>query len=291
MPEKDSRRERIFKVAEELRKKSSVRDKGFRVVITGKGGAGKTTLTAFLSKLFKRDGFNVLAVDEDPQVNLPYALGIPPETKIIPVSRNIDYVEEKTGARPGEAWGVMLSLNPDVSDVVDRFGLRTDDGINMLIMGSVIQAATGCLCPENALLDAIVRYISLRKGEIILMDTQAGVEHFGRALAKGFSQAIIITEPSFNSFQVAVNSLQLSRELGIPHVYLAINKVRSSKEEEKIKRIAGKSLNSFDKVFSLPYDEIVLETEPDVTPILEKNSPYSKEVLRIKEALKKHMEE
>ncbi len=282
----DPRREALFEAAEQIKRKAATtKDKGFRVVITGKGGAGKTTLTALLAKLLKREGLNVLAVDEDPQINLPYALGIPPEQEIVPVSRNIDYVEEKTGARPGEAWGVMLTLNPDVSDVVDRFGLRTQDGINLLVMGSVVQAATGCLCPENALLDAIVRYISLREGEVILMDTQAGVEHFGRALAQGFSQAIIITEPSFNALQVALHSAKLAGELEIPHIYLAVNKVRTPQDREKIYRLGGERLRQFEEIFFLPYDERVLSTEPDVSPLIGTDSPYVKEAARIKEAL------
>ena len=78
-----------------------------------------------------------------------------------------------------------MSLNHDVSDVVERFGMKGPGGVNILVMGTVIQAATGCLSPENTLLDAVIRYINLRENEIILLDTQAGVEHFGQALARG----------------------------------------------------------------------------------------------------------
>ena len=56
-----------------------------------------------------------------------------------------------------------------------------------MVMGTVVQAATGCICPENALPDAVMDYTVLRKREAILMDTQAGMEHFGRAVSEGFS--------------------------------------------------------------------------------------------------------
>jgi CO dehydrogenase maturation factor len=282
MPKQDPRRQKLLDTAEQIRSLQSADNKNsFRVVITGKGGVGKTTFTSILTKLLARKTFKVLAVDEDPQINLPYSLGLPLDMEITPSSRNVDYIEEKTGARPGEVWGAMLRLNPDVSDVVDRFGIKVDDNINLIVMGSVIQAAAGCLCPENALLDSIVKFIALREGEVILLDTQAGVEHFGRALAQGFKQTVIITEPTFNAYQVAKHSATLSRQLDIPYVHLVVNKVKSEEQFEKFKKVAGDSLQNFNEVFVLPYDENILETEPDVTPLLDMDTPYIQSMKKI----------
>ena len=82
--------------------------KGIRVVITGKGGVGKTTLAALLAHLFAREGMRVLAIDGDPQQNLAATLGIPraDAERIVPVSESADYLREKTGSRsdvPGRA--------------------------------------------------------------------------------------------------------------------------------------------------------------------------------------------
>ncbi len=57
-------------------------------------------------------------------------------------------------------------------------------------------------------------------------------------------------------------------------MHLAINKVRSSQDVEKLKRIAGKSLDYFDGSFILPYDGQILLTEPDVSLLLWQDSPY-----------------
>lgn len=286
MPKKDPRRQKLLDTAEQIRSLQTADNKNsFRVVITGKGGVGKTTLTSIVTKLLARKKFKVLAVDEDPQINLPYSLGLPLDMEITPSSRNVDYIEEKTGARPGEVWGAMLRLNPDVSDVVERFGIKVDDNINLIVMGSVIQAAAGCLCPENALLDSIVKFIALREGEVILLDTQAGVEHFGRALAQGFKQTVIITEPTFNAYQVAKHSATLSRQLDIPYVHLVVNKVKNEEQLEKFKNVAGDSLKNFNEVFVLPYDENILETEPDVTPLLDMDTPYINAVKQIVDTL------
>ncbi len=289
-------RKRAFDLANKIKeaaKKGTMKEEGFRVVVTGKGGAGKTTITAILARLFARKGYKVLAVDEDPQMNLPFALGLPPEeaSKIVPLSKNADYIEEKVGARPGEGWGIYLRLNPDVDDVIERFGLIGPDGVRLLVMGTVVQAATGCMCPENALLDAVMDYIVLREREVILMDTQAGMEHFGRAISEGFSQAVIVTEPSFNAVQVGVYLGKLAKELNIKHIHLVINKVRKEADVEKVNRwINSMGKVSFDTVTILPFDEALLEIEPSIDPIIngQADSKVMDKMIELMEILEKY---
>ena len=83
---------------------------GIRIVITGKGGVGKTTITGLLAYLFAQAGFRVLAIDGDPQQNLAVTLGVPPEKaeQIIPVSKSVEYLREKTGAGPDISPGLSL---------------------------------------------------------------------------------------------------------------------------------------------------------------------------------------
>jgi CO dehydrogenase maturation factor len=276
MAEVRADRDKMADAARKLREHTRPdRERGSRILITGKGGVGKTTITALLAHLFVQDGFTTLAVDEDPQMNLPYAIGIPREEsdRVVPLAKNFDYVEEKTGARPG-GWGQMLKLNPDVSDVVERFGLKGPGGVNILVMGTVEQAATGCLCPENTLLEAVIRYINLRDGEVILMDTPAGVEHFGRTITRGFDQALLITDPTFNAVQVVRHAAHLAKELGIPSVYLVINRVRSENDIRKVQDLLGDATDLFSGQFYLPYDESLMACEPDVRPILTGDSPF-----------------
>ncbi|MCA9593355.1 MAG: AAA family ATPase [Myxococcales bacterium] len=243
----------------------------FRVVLTGKGGVGKTSLTALLARLLARDLYQVLALDSDPQMNLPFALGVPraEAKRLVPLSKNPAYVEEKTGARPGSGYGLMFRLNPNVSDVVERFGVVGPDGVNLLIMGTLVQPAAGCLCPENSLLSAVIDSLKLRRGEAILLDTQAGVEHFGRALAKGFRHAAVVTDPTFNGVSVALQAARLAHEIGIGSVHLLVNRVRSPADVDKVYRLIEEEGGfPFASRHALPWDETLLESEPAVEALL-----------------------
>ena len=245
---------------------------GSRIVVVGKGGVGKSTLSALLARILARRGFSVMAVDADEQRNLAATLGVDigTATSIVPLAEDADYIEEKTGARPGEGAGGMLRLNPDTSDLVDRVSVPAPDGVRLVVMGGVRRAGGGCLCPETALVASAVAGMHLHHEDVVVMDTHAGVEHFGRALARGFDTAIVVVEPSFNAVQVGVESATLARELGIDSLHLAVNRTRSQDDVDRVlahvDRLGG---FPFASVTALPFDRSVVDGEPAVDLTLE----------------------
>jgi len=252
---------------------------GIRVVITGKGGVGKTTITALLARWFAGHGKQVLAVDGDPQKNLAAALGLLPEDadRIVPVSESAAYLRQKTGAGPDLSPGGLITLNPDVSDVVDRFSVPVDQNLRLLVMGGVRMAGSGCLCPEYTLLAAILRHLQLLPDDVVLLDTPAGPEHFGRAVAEGFTCAVVMADPSYNALAVARESAALAGQLGIGRVILAINRARDEADEQKARTLTGWPA-PFPPLIMLPFDLQVTETEPSVAPLTGGTSAFLEKV-------------
>jgi len=228
-----------------------------KIAITGKGGVGKTTLAALLARAFVEKGQKVLAIDADPATGLAAACGVPPELAqgITPVSEMDDLIYERTGARKGETGG-FFRLNPRVDDIPERFAVE-QNGIRILTMGTVKSAGSGCLCPENALLRSLVTHLLLRRGEVLIMDMEAGIEHFGRATAGAVDALVVVAEPGRRSLQTALKIGELASGLGIERVFLVGNKVRSAQDEAFI----SSQVPDMEVLGYLPEDRSAVESD------------------------------
>jgi len=228
-----------------------------KVAITGKGGVGKTTLSALLAHVFVRRGQKVLAIDGDPATGLAAACGVPPgeAAAITPVAEMEDLIYERTGARKGEIGG-FFKLNPRVDDIADRFAL-SQDGIRILTMGTVKTGGTGCLCPENALLRSLVTHLLLQRDEVLILDMEAGVEHLGRGTASAVDAFIVVVEPGRRSIQTAHAIRALAGDLGIEDVYVVGNKIASKSDETFI----AEQLPGFTILGFLPTDQQAIEAD------------------------------
>jgi CO dehydrogenase maturation factor len=216
-----------------------------KIAITGKGGVGKTTIASLLAHLYAEEGKNVIAVDADPDANLASALGIPQDEaeKIVPISQMADLIEERTGAKPGSMGGTF-KLNPRVDDIPEGIGYRMNR-ILLLTMGKVKPAASGCYCPENVLLRSLLRHLIVKRSEVVIVDMEAGIEHFTRGTAESVDAFIVVVEPGQRSIQTARTVFEMAKNLGVQKVFVVANKVRGPEDLRFIEEhIAGHIIGS-----------------------------------------------
>ena len=198
-----------------------------KIAVTGKGGVGKSTISAMLCHLARADNNQVLAVDADPDTNLAFSLGIPSDEvkNIVPVSCNQSLIEERTGAKI-KKFGQIFKLNPKVDDVVDILGTHYS-GINLIVMGAIQTAGSGCACPENVFLKSLLSEILLNRNEYIIIDMEAGIEHLGRGTAKSVDLLIIVSEPSPQSVNTAKSIRKFAEQLGVENIRYVGNKTQN----------------------------------------------------------------
>ncbi len=157
-----------------------------KLAVSGKGGVGKTTFASLMIRTLNAEGKRVLAIDADPDANLAAGLGIADSDKIVPIAEMEDLIFERTGAKPGSIGG-YFKLNPKVDDLPDAVSVGFER-IKLMRLGGIKKGGSGCICPESALLRALVMHIVLARDEVVVMDMEAGIEHLGRVNGKSGGQ-------------------------------------------------------------------------------------------------------
>lgn len=201
-----------------------------KLAISGKGGVGKTTLSALLAQVYADAGRDVLAVDADPAPCLAGALGFPQglRRQLQPIAEMDELITERTGARPGTMGG-FFTLNPRVDDIPERFSV-VHRNVRLLEMGSVDTGGSGCICPESAMLKTLFTHLLFRKDDVLILDMYAGVEHLGRATVDFVDAMVVVVEPTRRSLGTAQQIKQLAEDIGLTRLWLVGNKVRNEDE-------------------------------------------------------------
>lgn len=201
-----------------------------KIEISGKGGSGKSTVSVLLARSLAKQGYKVLLVDADESnVGLENLLGISPPVHLL------DYLGGKKGFKEKLNQQMMMD-NPAgvfsgrqrVSDI-PRECIASSDGIDMLIIGKIHHFGEGCACPIGILSKKFLASIETQDKQVIVVDTEAGVEHFGRGIVGECDRILGVIDPTAESFKLARKMKDMAAKANKP-LYFILNKVEPSIE-------------------------------------------------------------
>ncbi|CAB3288695.1 CO dehydrogenase accessory protein CooC (nickel insertion) [Methanocaldococcus lauensis] len=211
-----------------------------KISICGKGGCGKSTISSLIAKEFAKKGYNVLVIDGDESnISLHKFLGM---------NKPKDFIEY-LGGRKNFMQKVKSKKNVDLFNEMTIDDLPKDyivekDNIKLLAMGKIHDFGEGCACPMGVLLKELLKSLKLKDNEIVIVDTEAGIEHFGRGVEGGCDVIIGIVDPTYESIRLAKKIEEIGEKLG-KKVYFIVNKV-----DDETKDIILENINK-DKVIAI----------------------------------------
>lgn len=186
-----------------------------KMLVCGKGGCGKSTITTLLAKEVAGRGRKVLVIDTDESnIGLHNLLGIAKPNDFMNYFGGKKILIEKTKTLK-DTWKI---------DDLPRDYVSEKGNIKLLSMGKIYEFGEGCACPINVLSSRFLEVLELGNREFLIADTDAGIEHFGRGLERGVDILLAVVDPSQESILLARKISKLGDQVGKP-VYCILNKV------------------------------------------------------------------
>lgn len=202
-----------------------------KLIICGKGGSGKSTITALLARASVKTGNSVLVVDTDESnFGMHRQLG---------VELPHDFLNYLGGK--DVALGKIMAAAPDyesvsffdeewqIADIPPEY-YSEKNGIKLIAIGKIHDVGEGCACTMGMVAKEFIDKLNLNSNEVVLVDTEAGIEHFGRAVEKSADAILMVIDPSYESMKLSEKVLELSKSIEKPVFYI-LNKVDETNEK------------------------------------------------------------
>ncbi|MFN7170924.1 MAG: AAA family ATPase, partial [Candidatus Omnitrophota bacterium] len=243
-----------------------------RIAFSGKGGTGKTTLSALAIKYFIEQKITpLLAVDADPNSNLNVALGLEFKETIAEVREEV--LEGRVPQGEAKNEFILRRLNEILVEA---------DNFDLLVMGR--PESQGCYCAVNHLLRDYLSKLS-QQYRVVVMDTEAGMEHLSRRTTDDLDILFIVANPDPVSLRAALRIQEISGKLKlrIKNKYLIINRLNSTLPDPLREMVEKTMLNL---IGTIPEDREVAEAMQQGKSVLDlAPSPASQSLHKILEAI------
>lgn len=195
-----------------------------KIAVCGKGGAGKSTVTALLAKSMCTLGYGPLVIDtDDSNEGTAAKLGI--ETLPLPLM-------DASGRFSIGSTGNMTWLSQDplpIADIPADY-LATNDGVKFMSIGKIENPFQGCSCNLGEVTKQLMQNLAPGEREVVIADQDAGAESFGRGVEQGCDTVIIVIDPSRDSLLLAERMKFMSEGIGIRRIRVVMNKVADKRQ-------------------------------------------------------------
>ena len=245
------------------------------IAVAGKGGTGKTAISALLVALLSKERPPILAVDGDPATNLHQALGLPLDDETNTIGGIRELMEEKiTQAEFALGTDKQAWLDAKIFE-----GLVESAGLDFLAMGR--SESQGCYCAVNHMLRHILDKLA-GNYQYVVIDNEAGMEHISRQTTRDVDVLLIISDPTIRSITAAVRTRKLIDDLrtNVGQVHLVINRLAGDITPQMSELITGAGLNL---LVTIPEDPNMAPLETGGRPLTElpPDSPLRRGVVDI----------
>jgi CO dehydrogenase maturation factor len=237
-----------------------------KLSVCGKGGSGKSTVVALLARSLRERGYQVLVVDSDESnPGLYRVLGF--DKRPEPLLGLVGGKKEVFPTFSEESERRESLLTREEFRVADLPGdyVEEQEGMRLVCIGKILQSLEGCACPMGALSREFLKRLSLQEDEVAVVDMGAGIEHFGRGVETSIDGVLIVTEPSFDSLELAEKINALAAEVGVERVWTILNKIGS----EEIASLVTKRLEErgVSVIGSIRYEPEIFQSGLEGRPV------------------------
>ena len=211
-----------------------------KIAVCGKGGSGKSTIVAIVAQEFQRRNQRVLVIDADESNSgLHWMLGI--EKPPVPLMEFVGGKKKIQGKMIAgfttEDDGTGLSLwkqNEIPMDAIPRIHAAGPDNCRLVVTGKIDRNFEGCACPMGVVAREFLKKLKIGRDQMVIVDMEAGIEHFGRGIESSLDAVLAVVEPSLESLSIAAKTRTLTEAGGARFAGAVINKVRSEQNQDQL---------------------------------------------------------
>lgn len=207
-----------------------------KLMLCGKGGCGKSTITTLLAREYERQGKRVLVVDcDESNFGLHQQLGVD-----LPKDFT-DFVGGKQkimmlSARGPQNMPLLFEGVWNIDRIPEEYVSRSGN-ILLLSPGKIVDANEGCACSFNIVMFQFLQVLQLEEDDVVILDMEAGTEHFGRGTGNSCDAVLMVVDPSYESLKLSERIGEFCEQVGHP-LYYVLNKVTDRNRDAMVSRIA-----------------------------------------------------